>query len=707
MKSSQPGQKVNAESRSTSGRSTSLSPDGWEQATPLSQDAIGAAKAHPSTLTPSQVMVLQRVMGNQAVQRVLAKPKSHADEERSAGGGSEPVDLQPASAVQRQDIIQRNETERKAKVKPNVSSDIAGLEDPNKSASSKELSSTGEGSSSGKTPIDSGRHGKVLQHFQDDYDRIMTPYDKLQVDMSGRLAEFASISNDYEIEDYSAQIFGNAKVITLLRLIQEHLEEGKSDNAPFANMVSDMLLFAGLVPASQQKHKQLVGRARYTRLTARVLTPARLIENLIQIAQQAAADGDISGAQSFKGIHFDDGDSVGQRMLKLSLTNMTKTARKNLQSDSLFQTMLSSPDTVRIILAAGGAIEQDFLNTCAASAVNKEVQVNASNIASLLVIGRGVIAFIEDQLGDSSLDPSLNQKHKRTKSFKKVTIRQHARKRVNEATNVFDEIERQATAIILKRPVNVQALQSLTMRWSRIMQKLSGITALDNGVKGVPVLSKKHVKEQWMTSAVVAVLGASFLDRPLRRARPVNQGTFREAISSTLDISTSNKAQTSGNYNKSIGKNRTARVQKMDELWTKVFESGGTEFSVPGHELHLEAITQNNTKIFAVNDPKINKSQYYTTTEMEKFIRKSGEFSLREDVMSGTTPNGYLREDNVPLFTNPAKLGTVDGSTVILKRTDRILNAAPENGKNWVMVIAQTADGDKLGRVDKSKIKIL
>lgn len=672
----------------------------------LDQSTVRRARDLPKALTPRDVLILQRMIGNQAVQRMLSdgtRPRDDSDTPAMAATSSPAPGAEVSTHGD--SVIQRNPTKGKRSTKVEMPTEVEELEEEAQDEPLEVDTDLSDG-----VDEDSSHNAKALQHFRGQYDNVVGAHSLLHVDIGAKLAQFAASSKAYDVEDYSGQVFGNSKVMALLGQIQDLLDEKQSDGEVFAEIIADMLMFASLIPTSQQEHKQKIGRTRYTRLTAQVITIDRLVDILVQLAQQAAMGDEATEARSLAGIDFDDRDSVAQRMLKLSLVNMTKVARQNLQGNTLFKNMLASPDIMSVIIGSRGVFEQDFLNTCAAASINKEVQVNASNLASLLIVGRGVTNYIERELSDSKHSDQISKTHKRTAKFQRITLDQHARKRIDDARHAFDEMEEEASKIVTQRPVNVGELQALMNRWSRIMQKLSAITDFEKGGKSVPVLSKKRVKEHWMTSAVVATLTGSFLDRPLRRASGVEQGTYRSALSNTLDISTSANAQSSNNLNTQLGKDRTERTQRMSEVWGKIFAAGGTEFSVPGHELYLQAIMQDGKKVFMVSDPKISKSTFYTVEEMETYARKTkkGKFFVRRDL--GDLPGGYLLENNVPFYTDHTKLGVNDPKSMIkLNRATRVLGAGIEKreGASWAKTFVKIGTLDVSGWIEPSKIRIL
>lgn len=705
----------------------------------LARNLAQESQSHPPAaiqrLTPREVMTLQRTVGNQVVQRILAK-QPHAPATRDVSQPSaqssqtESPTTEPATAepLGHKTMIQRKPKGlgkrlknwfggRKARVQhtklliPIESESEYEESDAERTELDIDSSAGGsEGSSSSGVPE---KNARTIAHFLTRYNVVVGKHDRLHKDIGYKLSEFATTTQDFELTDYSDQVLGNEKVQTLLQQIQEHLDTKDSDGELFSELISDMLLFASLVPTSRQDHGKMLGRQSLSYLTAQVLTLQRVIEILVQLAQQAAMGQEANAVQSLKGIDFDDKDSVAQRMLKMSLANMTKTARQHLQGTELFKKMLESPEIINIILGSGGVFEQDFLNTCAAAAVNKEVQVNASNIASLLMVGRGVTDYIEATVneGASQEKPGkgLKKTHKRG-LFKKTSVGQHALNRINEARQEFDEIEAQATIIVSKQPVDVAALHSLMARWNRIMQKLAAVTDLEKGNKSVRVLSKKRVKDQWMTSAVIAVLMGTFLDRPRRRTKGVNTTTYRLALSENLNISTAAGADAKEKYNDPKG--GSGNLKDMSTAWSKIFQMGGTELSVPGHSLYLQAIVQDGKPMFLVSDPKISKSHLYTLEELETFARKTrkGNFKLRSDF--DEIPKGYLLEDNVPLYTKPHKLGdkaNEEGDIVMLERRSRIITATEETRDNklWAKVRVETKQGIVDGRIARDKIQFL
>ncbi len=560
-----------------------------------------------------------------------------------------------------------------------------------------------------------GPNSEALRKFQILYTSATHALDLLKVNPDARIAEFGKMTAEVHVEDYSAQIFGNHKVQKLLKQIDTALSDTEAENdAPrVGRLVADMLLFASLIPSQTQHYKKgAFGNPKMTRLTANVLSPARLIQNLIQIAQQVAGGDSVTDAPSLRKIDFDDKDSVAQSMLKLSLSNMQETAREHLQGTPLFQKMLESPDILRVILASGGAIDQRFQNTCVAAAINQEVQANVSSIAGLLVVGRGVASHIENKLSDEDLEENLNKTHKR-RGLKKTTIREHAANRVKQAREAFTSIETRAMKIMQKSPVDTQALQALTQEWSRVMQKLAAVVNLEEGTVGVPVLSKTRVREHWNVSAVAAFARGALFDRPGRRMEGLKEGPIREALGETLDVSTSTQAETGENLNTYLGKDKHERSAKLLAVWDKVFEAGGTELSIPGHALYMQAMIKNKQKMFIVGDPLINKHESFTIEEMEKYARnaKKKTLNIRPDVLEGVTPPAFLIGKDIPLYTNPMKLGQQDEKyTVLLTQDAKINEAKPDkrNNQDWINVTVKPVDKpEQRGWIDPKYVTLL
>jgi hypothetical protein len=255
-------------------------------------------------------------------------------------------------------------------------------------------------------------------------------------------------------------------------------------------------------------------------------------------------------------------------------------------------------------------------------------------------------------------------------------------------------------------------LQALTQRWSRIMQKLSVVTNLQEGSKGVPVLSKKRISENWKGSAAVSILTGAFASRPTRRLKGIDQESFRDALGETLQISTTKQSFSTENLNTYLGKDKGDRIVKLEEVWEKVFEAGGTEFSIPGHELYMQATIRNNQKMFMIGDPLIDKYKFLTMEEMEKYARKvkKGKLTVRPDVLEGRTPAGLILGDDVPIYTNPIKLGMTDpkftksiGYSTVVKEA----KLDTRSGKQWAKVIVTQDNGEEMsGWVEPEYVKI-
>lgn len=229
---------------------------------------------------------------------------------------------------------------------------------------------------------------------------------------------------------------------------------------------------------------------------------------------------------------------------------------------------------------------------------------------------------------------------------------------MEQATNDFDEIRRQAIEIMKKQPVNVAALQVLVRRWSRTMQKLSVLANLAEGKKNVPALSKKAIDEKWKTSAGLSVAGFLWLDRPFRRHTGIDQGSYRQALMSKAKLTRSGVTQPGQNLNAKLGDDVEERKKKLDKMWDTLFASGGTDFSVPGHSLYIQAVKRGGAKLFMVGDPLIDKHAFYTTAEMEKYVAKvpKQEMMVHDDSLTGGV-RAQLIGDKVPFYRQRSDIG--------------------------------------------------
>lgn len=724
---------------------------GWKQGRSDTAQLIQRALADPASLSQADAAHLQRTIGNQAVCQLLAASTQQQamsnppapPRQRTAPTIQHQVShhhlSQNAPYLQRKGVLSKikswfhrgKEKDIAPKQEQSLGEDELSMEGVTLPTKESERSRTfaprdeelsiesisgietrKEGSS---VEMLEGPNADALKSFETHYNNATSTLEALKIDPTARLAEFGKMTAEVDVEDYSAQILGNKKVTKLLAQIDESLgwaKEAPEDAATLGGFVADMLMFASLIPSQTKSTRNKIGKAKVTRLTANVISLERLVQILIQIAQRASSKGDVGDAPSLRKIGFDEKDSVGQRMLKLSLSNMQETAREHLQETPLFQAMVDSPDILRIMLSSGGAIDQRFQNTCAAAAINQEVQANASSIAGLLAVGRGVAAYVEDKVNDEELKQQLSEQHKR-RGLKTTTLGEHAARRVKQARLAFDDIEKRATKIVQSPPVNTQALQSLTQEWSRVMQKLSAVVNPEEGAAETPVLSKTRIRGHWNVSAVAAFfLGAPF-DRRKRRFKGISQVTYREALGETLDISTSSQSRSTENLNDYLGEEKKTRRARLIDVWDKVFEAGGTELSIPGHELYMQAMLKNKQKVFIIGDPLIQQHEIYTIAEMERYAAKArkGELGIRPDVLSGVTPPALLMGEEIPLFTNPMKLGDLQHKdTVMLTQEAKIgeIKRDVKKEKEWINVVVTPIDQpEKRGWIDPMYVIML
>ncbi len=393
-----------------------------------------------------------------------------------------------------------------------------------------------------------------LGRFQSGYDTLMKKkYPHLHTDMTKRLNEFMVLCEGFEIEEYGDEILANPNVNKLLTQMNELAGKGpKKAQQQSADLVADLLLSASLIPTqvTQSKDIKFHKAPVYKRLSANVISLTRLIDVLFDVNQQLAESKEIGKGEALNHIDLDSNQPLAKRMLNLTLVNLQETAREKLGDNPLFKAMLDNKEIFKTMMASGGAVEQQFLNSCVTTAVTQELQENVSNLAALLLVGRGVADFIQDQINNKELEEEVSEWHKFGVSLKKA-----AQKRVTGARGEFDTIELLALSIMQKSPVAVDKLQALIRRWSRVMQKLSAMTDLSEGKSNVPVLTKRLVHNHWNVSAGLSAASLYVLARPNRRTKGMTGNSYRESLSQTTKRATVDNT-TEENLNTWLGKKK-------------------------------------------------------------------------------------------------------------------------------------------------------
>lgn len=619
-------------------------------ADPLNTGTIQRSLVAPSSLTSIDVLQLQRTIGNQAVARLLVRQ-------------------QPLSPQNKPPVIQR-----KAPVNEPVAWRTQPIVQRKKDKDPRQRQED---------------NFSQIQNFAERYMQVVGPLANLKIELTARLQQYATTVGAYGLEDYSEQVFTDTNA-RLLSNINDGLEEGENDKRQqTGEYVADLLLFASLIPVHERKRKRGLLKARYDRMSIEAISPNKLSDTLAQIASQMAAGGDIEETQALKGTGLDKGDTVAQRMLKMSLINMKETARQQMNDNPLFQIILTGSNIMEVMMASSGSIDQRFLNTCAAAAVTQQIQSQVSSIIGLLEVGRAMTKSIERQVDKEPNEHNkLGEKVKKRGFGKKHTVKSLALKRVNDARTAFDKIQSDAQKILTKSPVQVEKLQKLTQRWSRVMQKLAGVAEVDKGEAHVPVLSKNRVKGHWNAGAVATfLLGAPF-DRAKKRKQGTDDHYFIQDVKESLDLQHGFK-KANPKLNVWLNKNGDeGRVPRMTELWDNVFAAGGVLLAVPGHALYLKAMKRGKTKMFAIGDPVVDKYDYYTIEEMEQYVLKQPELQIQEFVLSNTTFGGYLTQDNVPAYSTPSDFAEKNDPRM-LSRKARVIKAKQTVHEEQVVIAAE------------------
>jgi hypothetical protein len=471
-----------------------------------------------------------------------------------------------------------------------------------------------------RTPAQEAR--RACDHYQAVYDEVFGALDSIRLSpdaLRTRLRDLAEVAGQGTLEDYTAEVLGNEDVQRSLRSIAKKTPANGS--ARLVAMVNDAVLFASLVPAREQRHRQkrtFGATSVYDRRAVEVLSLDRLVTLLRDVSLAAGLKGDVfTDADSLKGIRYKKADRLAARMATLSLVNMKEAARQELQDDAFFQSLLRSPALADFMMASSGADEQVFLNTCATSAVSQQVLGQVTTLAGLLLVGRNIADRVEAQAQGAG----ANLDQTETKRFtEKRSMRDLATTRVAEARAEFRDLQTEAQDIATSGRHDIGALKALTRRWSRQVQKLAGVIDLSGGTSSVPVLSKKAVPDAWMASAALSTLSVVVpADRTMRRTEATDQGKVLEAVGDVVDLPSTDLPDRKLKP-RLTGAQADANIATF---WEKVFAAGGCLFNTPGHSLYVKAITRGGERTFAIGDPKGSRYEYKSVASFAGYARSN------------------------------------------------------------------------------------
>ncbi|MEU6268185.1 scabin-related ADP-ribosyltransferase [Saccharopolyspora shandongensis] len=432
-------------------------------------------------------------------------------------------------------------------------------------------------------------------------------------------AGFEELAAAGHLEDHSPAIAGNPGVREALQVIHANLDRiPEQSRGRLRAWVADAVLATALVSVRESASDSLAGldhAAVQRRSAVRVLTPNRLESVLVEIAKSLKSWIDpfdaAWSALEHSGYRPDDG--LPQRLVQLSLVNLTPQARLQLRGDALFQRLLSREGAlVESMFASGGHDEQRFLATCLASVANTEVLGKVPTTAGLLLVGRNLVSQVR-ALIDNPPAKWAGVLDEHDQIFGR-TIRELVSDRLDEAAEVFDDIELRASELIDSGGRNPDAWAELNQRWGRTMQKLSVVVDPSQGPDSVPVLTNKLIGGRWGWSAGISAL-LMVLDRPFRRFASVDNIGFSKALQTTL--------VDEGLQRRVVEFTRWSDEFGVAECWQRVHRNGGATLTTATHALWLEAVQRDGQQAFLVHDPKKSHPDHYSPAGMLEWAHRN------------------------------------------------------------------------------------
>jgi hypothetical protein len=524
----------------------------------------------------------------------------------------------------------------------------------------------------------------TLEHFAQAYATAIGSLGNLRLDdgvIQGRIAEITALAGaDGEVEDYTDEVFRHSEVRSALASIDRALPAIlEHDRWRVISLVNDLLLTASLVPAREttSRDRSTLGTTKVYHRQAIEIMPLSLLTGTLSVLAEILADGDNPlDDQGIRPLRYNENDSLAQRLTSISLLNLKPETRTALGDSPTFQAMLDSDSLGDFLYASNGHDEQQFLTTCITSAVSTDVMAKTPTLVGLVEIGRGVARRVEENLQKlEDENPDVLDEPERSGLFGgSRTLRELVEQRLEEAHSEFDDIERQLGALASYTTGRTSAMPTdvlgeLTGRWSRIMQKLSAVINVTQGVEGTAVWSKKRIAGTWLPSAVLAV--PTLVDRPARRLGGIKAEYF-EAIGSQVET----RADFDPEYDFRIGEiidgSPMGLTHWIPAFWQVAQEQGGvptaTETSVSEHHCYLKAVRRGGGQVFALSDPKVAGLTYLDFDEFLDWARSTGS-KISTDVagaaltLAGRLQRGVVPTDIAPITPQEAESDADEGSS--------------------------------------------
>lgn len=427
----------------------------------------------------------------------------------------------------------------------------------------------------------------------------------------------------FDVEDYREPVFSMGGIDTELKELNKLLapdpERDQADINRTKNLAADILLACTLIVSVERQRKFLGDYSSHFSLySIDVINPNQAASTLqamrVQLVQANTSDN-VFEANSLAGLNLDDTDTITQRYLKLALLNTTPLLQQSLGDDELFGEIMDSGRIGQFMLTSTGALEQDFLSTCALTARTVDMASNAATIAVLLAAGRRLATKLNEEVSAKA-----NQDKAAEQLTFKQTVSELVLHRVADAKSEFDAIEVAARAMINNKSYDADAMKALTRQWSRSMQKLGAVVNWKDP-ENLPQLSRKVVKDRWNTSAALGLGGGLTYGlfnpkaRTKKRYTPPDSDTYDKVTEESIK-------KVSSAAEESV--EEQLKVTNAAQMWTNLLRIGGTTIAHPGHGLYVKAITRNGVKLYAVNDVLQRTWNYYTIEEWPVYVQKKG-----------------------------------------------------------------------------------
>lgn len=458
---------------------------------------------------------------------------------------------------------------------------------------------------------------KAIEHFKEVYHDKFKYFANIKLDDN----ELEKILNDlagfgYDLEDYCDLIFTDTN-LQLLTMINKKSEElNQDEKISQAHLITDIILTSSLICT-----KITTVKNKTYRTSIDTLNPKKVVLTLRQLAS-------VQGTQILSSLISPNGTftssyqnlSLPQRMLWISLGNLSDKFRNECIKPPLFSKIFHRKDLEKWLMASSGSLEQTYLNTCVGAVFAQRTLNHICSIAVMIMLAQKISNDL------------TNEANKLDDSFKKRYVIAQLQKLQVRFESLSTQIQN------LPDDVTQEQIQEITKEWSRNFQQFTLFKNIQERA-GIPI--GKLVGGHWLTNAVLMVPIILFIKIPsLLITVPLSKLTKSKEIERLMYspsqllrggsyglydniytyLSSPEKIQFLSLKNKKEIKKLTESKKSMEDYWLETFNSG-VNLKESFHVMYLKPVIIKGEKVFLLSDPKSDYYKKYTIDEFIEFLK--------------------------------------------------------------------------------------